>query len=454
MMLPALLSLFLLVLACLLPPAEVAAVAIEARGGAAAAAALGKAKVQTKVADRRRRRGMSMLPRMEKGSRSNINLLSEGSSSTVARHHRHQVVMGGAMGAPESEGFLDGDFPRDSSNPLDAFLDSHPESGKDAAGTPAAAAGNATAAGNASALQVSLLQFLPNPVAKRLVDFKAERLDTAGMTQGFLLFPSITKSQVPIFTFDPSKDSTISAAILRSHEWEADGVTRICSKWGGDVTGNFLDVGANIGTFTLPMAYCLQGKGSIIAVEGMPTTASHLKASIIANNLSNVALYNYAVGNAGPQNDIKMKLNIANPGGSSVLNGDGDGGSANYGADTAGIYSLGGQVESIGLTTLDAMFETNPDFRKVLVMKMDIEGNEGRAFAGATKFLGTSPPCFLMVELSTSWLANAGTPLADVRSSLEKFGYEVGPDVGSKPVDTYFLQQKDVEGCIQRVSRR
>merc|ERR1719421_991824 len=164
------------------------------------------------------------------------------------------------------------------------------------------------------------------------------------------------------------------------------------------------------------MATCLQGRGRVIAVEGMPTTALHLKAGIVANSLSNVVLYNYAVGNEVPQNEIKMELNIANPGGSSVINNN----SVNYGSESNGIYAAGKKSESIGLTTLDAMYQVNKDLKKVLVMKMDIEGNEGRALHGATQFLKEHPPCYLMVELKPTWLQNAGTPIEDVKSLLSR----------------------------------
>lgn len=443
---------------------------------------------------RRRRRAVTRAsPEVKQGPRANLNLLTEGKIALQqVSKHAHERAHRATAGV---EPFLDQNYPRDASNPLDAFLDSHSNKTGAAAAAEAPAAkeaANATAANgtakSAAAVQiskgaappaphpigmkpafypmhpaalsgsagsspvapqqVSLLQYLNKPSALRLAQMQAEKVDTNGMNKQQLRLAGVS-DPMTIFTFSPVVDTTISAAIAISGSWEGDKVKKICDLY-LQHSGNFLDVGANIGTFTLPMSGCLKGKGNVIAVEGMPTTAKHLKASIVANSLSNVVLYNYAVGNEVPENEIKMDFNIANPGGSSVVNGN----SVNYGVEGTGIYASGKNTESIGLTTLDAMYQSNPDLKNVLAMKMDIEGNEGRAIHGATKFFQEHPPCYLMVELDPSWLRNAGTPIDDIKARLTKFGYEIPQSVGQANYDTYMIQQKNLDGCIARLGSK
>lgn len=244
-----------------------------------------------------------------------------------------------------------------------------------------------------------------------------------------------------IFTFDPKIDRKISKEISLRGKWEPDAVQKICEKW-AQRTGHFLDVGANLGTFTLPIASCLQNKGKVIAVEGMPIIASHLEASIVENSLSNVALYNYAVGDDEAGHEIVMQLKYDNPGHSHVVTEQKD--------QTKGHRDI-----VVKLTTLDAMYRSNPDFKKVLFMKMDIEGNEGKALNGARKMFQENPPCYLMIELSPTWLKEKGTPINSVEAALTQFGYPIGnSDLLEQhgKVETILLEHKNLEACLTRVS--
>ncbi len=54
--------------------------------------------------------------------------------------------------------------------------------------------------------------------------------------------------------------------------------------------GVFLDIGANIGAFSIPAAGLVGKKGLVVSVEGSPVIASYLKHNIAKNLLSNVQL--------------------------------------------------------------------------------------------------------------------------------------------------------------------
>jgi len=57
-----------------------------------------------------------------------------------------------------------------------------------------------------------------------------------------------------------------------------------------------LDIGANIGVFTLKMAELVGDSGKVLAFEPHPTNASQLLENISLNNLENCSLYQIALG--------------------------------------------------------------------------------------------------------------------------------------------------------------
>jgi len=88
--------------------------------------------------------------------------------------------------------------------------------------------------------------------------------------------------------------------------------------------------------------------------------------------------------------------------------------------------------------------------RNLLLMKMDIEGNEGRALEGARTLLSTFPPCFVQIELVPRFLAHAGTPIDRVIENLEEAGYNTSladPVAGG----AFLLWQRDLLGCLSRL---
>merc|ERR1719436_1122953 len=111
-----------------------------------------------------------------------------------------------------------------------------------------------------------------------------------------------------------------------------------------------------------------------------------------------------------------MALNPTNKGGSAVVGNMG--------------WTHSAEKFTVGLSTIDAMSLAAPEMSNVLYAKLDIEGNEGRAIAGAQNYFGHSPPCSLYIELNPTFLASAGTSLAAVHDELVGFGYDVAVDYG------------------------
>eukprot|EP00747_Dinoflagellata_sp_TGD_P111537 gnl/TRDRNA2_/TRDRNA2_171245_c0_seq10.p1 gnl/TRDRNA2_/TRDRNA2_171245_c0~~gnl/TRDRNA2_/TRDRNA2_171245_c0_seq10.p1 ORF type:complete len:370 (-),score=55.53 gnl/TRDRNA2_/TRDRNA2_171245_c0_seq10:89-1198(-) len=249
-----------------------------------------------------------------------------------------------------------------------------------------------------------------------------------------------------LFVYPSYEDIFVSGA-LRWNGGGREDVHALCSMFEG-IKGraDFLDVGANIGDITIPMARCLERcghGGRIIAVEGLPDIARHLEASVLKNGFQDMThVYEYALADGkASKNIVKMNLAPYNKGASSIL------GNKPKNLVEGGQKQDGAVVEA-KVTTLDAILKSvsNP---KIFVMKMDVEGSEGKVIKGASHFFQHQPPCVLELELVDDWLARAGTPKKSVLDKLIEYGYSVPSEV-SNSVGTYIIRQSDWQTCVSR----
>jgi len=126
---------------------------------------------------------------------------------------------------------------------------------------------------------------VPNPVPMDLVEWEREgwggvarrraldgEIDQPVPVQvdSLVTFFGKPGPKVTIVAFDKWLDQEVTGHLLAGEGWEAKHTKHLCSlfsKKGG--VGNFLDVGANIGTFSIPMADCLKYLGSSHTEEGV-----------------------------------------------------------------------------------------------------------------------------------------------------------------------------------------
>ncbi|MDD5146008.1 MAG: FkbM family methyltransferase [Candidatus Pacebacteria bacterium] len=131
----------------------------------------------------------------------------------------------------------------------------------------------------------------------------------------------------------------------------------------GDIV---VDLGANIGFYTLFLADLVGPNGKVFAFEASPETFSILKKNIEANNCENVVLEKKCIADKGGFE----KFFIYNDLGShfSSLSGD--------------LYKAEKKIVSVEVTTisLDEYFKNNPS--RIDLIKMDIEGAENLALEG------------------------------------------------------------------------
>jgi len=197
-------------------------------------------------------------------------------------------------------------------------------------------------------------------------------------------------------------------------------------------------VRTSVRSWSLPIASSFHSAGKkVIAIEAMPPIADHFRAGVVANHADNIIFFGYAVGGPVPDDNVEMALNPTNKGGSAVV--------GNKGWTHGSVQKF-----TVELSTIDAMLQAEPEMSNVLYAKMDIEGNEGRAIAGAQNFFSHSPPCALFIELNPTFLASAGTSPQEIKRQLDHFGYDVYLNFVQMGVNHEF-RQRDYNGCVSRL---
>jgi FkbM family methyltransferase len=139
-----------------------------------------------------------------------------------------------------------------------------------------------------------------------------------------------------------------------------------------------LDVGANIGVYSLLASRAVGTRGAVHAVEADPRNVTHLQANVHANGGTNISVHHTAVADASGTQVFRM---AAKPTHSSLFASMGE-------TDVASTIEL----ETVPIDDLLA------DVQVVDVVKMDIEGGEPAALRGMTRTLKASPDLKLFVE--------------------------------------------------------
>lgn len=200
-------------------------------------------------------------------------------------------------------------------------------------------------------------------------------------------------------------DSVLSETIYagRFENAELDFVTRYLKK--GDV---FLDVGANIGLFTVVAASKVGSNGHIFSFEPVKKTFLRLSENIRLNNLSNVSLFNAGLSNEDGELEI-------------TTSGDGYDAWNSFGIPTAGLRF---SREKVGIIKLDS-WARQQNTSKVNLAKIDVEGWECNVLRGGESFLSSENAPDLLVEFTEENCRNAGFTCASIYDQLSSLGFQM-----------------------------
>jgi FkbM family methyltransferase len=219
---------------------------------------------------------------------------------------------------------------------------------------------------------------------------------------------------------DPVLTPSVALGIYENYEREI--FRRFCNP--GAVV---VDVGANVGLYTVTAASQVGANGRVIAIEPHPESYSYLQKTIEANGLSQVKSFNVALGDR--RGMVTLFLTEENK------------------ADSR-IYDATGQRPKIAVEMIDLddlLAENQID--AVHLIKMDIQGSEGLALRGMLKTIARSPEVTIFTEFWPWGIEETGESAADFLRELMRAGFRIMEIDENK---RKLIDVPDVEGLIAR----
>ena len=166
--------------------------------------------------------------------------------------------------------------------------------------------------------------------------------------------------------------------------------------------GAFLDVGANIGYFSLLVAHEFAGKSPVTAFEPNPGICALLREGAgCSRGRAAIQIVEAAVSDAAGELELVVE--------------SGNTGHAFLGAKEAGSVS-------VAVVKLDDWLERHPPSQRIAAIKLDVEGCEMKALRGMEATLRKHRPA-LTVEIIDSHLQMFGSSRGEVIAFLEALGY-------------------------------
>jgi FkbM family methyltransferase len=154
-------------------------------------------------------------------------------------------------------------------------------------------------------------------------------------------------------------------------------------------SGTFLDIGANVGFFTVKAAKRLEKRGSVIAIEPHPVRFGLLRQNVALNGLDNVTCLPFAVGSEN--------------GRAAIYEPDPSFGPHRLDISCAPIGSAAIDVE---MRTVDSLLQALR-ISELALVKIDVEGFEPEVIGGMLQLLGDQPVPVIFEALDGHALENS-----------------------------------------------
>jgi FkbM family methyltransferase len=178
-----------------------------------------------------------------------------------------------------------------------------------------------------------------------------------------------------------------------------------------------IDVGANVGIMTIPMARAVGPVGAVVAVEPLADNVRRLQANATLNSISNIVVRQVAASQDVGHIDFQVAEDAAYGSTRSIVSG----------MANTGVIS----VDSMPLDKIWFDLGSPP----VSVIKIDVEGAEAAVIRGAFALLQRDCPV-LMLE------ANTGSDLAQLAELLRPHGYSERAAAGFMPWNHLFASER------------
>jgi len=161
-----------------------------------------------------------------------------------------------------------------------------------------------------------------------------------------------------------------------------------------------IDIGANIGYYTLLLSKLVGEKGRVIAFEPEKSNLTDLLINVELNEARNVTVSKYAISNYIGSSRLLVSKEC----------------SGEHSLVTSRNKKM--DYQEVKVATLDSFIKGKVDF-----IKIDTEGNEVKVLLGAKRILNTNPHILLVVEAWPYGLVNAGSSIQELWEVLNAFGF-------------------------------
>ena len=166
-----------------------------------------------------------------------------------------------------------------------------------------------------------------------------------------------------------------------------------------------IDIGANLGEWTVPLARAVGPAGRVLAIEPVPRTAAALEATLAANALRHAEVLRCAISDHDGTAEFAVPL---------VTSARIDSGTARLGAARAGYEAL-----HVPTRSLDSLAPERGLDRLDLI-KIDVEGHERQVLEGAASTLERWRP---VLVIETGHEMETDRPA--IRGRLQGIGYRM-----------------------------
>jgi FkbM family methyltransferase len=167
-----------------------------------------------------------------------------------------------------------------------------------------------------------------------------------------------------------------------------------------------VDIGANLGWFTVHLADIVGEDGRVDAFEPRSDLFDLLEKTTIENHLANVTLHNCALGDKNSNGQVIWSLDDLNPGGTHLVSSD--------------FINSEMSSQNVRVSTLDSSLSHHIDF-----IKIDVEGSEPLVFSGAERILLEDRPTILVEINPSNLLRTSGSTTEKFGGLVEKFNYRL-----------------------------
>lgn len=211
-------------------------------------------------------------------------------------------------------------------------------------------------------------------------------------------------------------DNNLSRAIAMFNFWEIEesNFLKKFLKKGMNV----IDIGANIGYYTVLFSKWVGDEGKIFAFEPDPNSFNILAKNISVNNCNNVSLYQNAVSEK--EGSTSLFVNYKDPGDNRIID----------------FYAYDGDEDrkkiETSMVTLDSIIDKD---EKIDLIKMDIQGSEMLALLGMERTINDNEKLNMFVEFWPYGIEKSGFSPQDFIEKIKSLGFKIYYLENGKKID-------------------